>query len=102
MNHLAPSPPLVAAQAGIGLKARHAAEILALRPRLAFLEIHAENYMGDGGPPHRWLSALAEHYPVSAHGVGLSLGSPVLDADHLEALARMVDRTGPALVSEHL
>lgn len=92
----------VRAAAGIGLKARHAAEILERLPPLAFLEIHAENYFGDGGPPHRWLAALGEHYPLSVHGVGLSLGSPTLDPDHLEALARVVERTRPALVSEHL
>ena len=63
-----------AVNTGIGLKAQHMAEILEQRPALGFLEIHAENYMGDGGAPHRWLSAIAEHYPLSVHGVGLSLG----------------------------
>jgi uncharacterized protein (UPF0276 family) len=79
------------------------AEILEQRPRLGFLEIHAENYMGDGGAPHRWLSAIAEHYPLSVHGVGLSLGGDQpLDEDHLEKLARLVERYRPRLVSEHL
>ena len=88
---------------GIGLKAQHMAEILEQRPRLGFLEIHAENYMGDGGAPHRWLSAIAEHYPLSVHGVGLSLGGDQpLDEDHLEKLARLVERYRPRLVSEHL
>jgi len=91
------------APAGIGLKAQHMAAILEGRPALGFLEIHAENYMGDGGAPHRWLSALAEHYPLSVHGVGLSLGGDQpLDGDHLEKLARVVERYRPALVSEHL
>jgi len=91
------------APAGIGLKAQHMAEILEGRPALGFLEIHAENYMGDGGAPHRWLSALAEHYPLSVHGVGLSLGSDQpLDIEHLDKLARVVERYRPRLVSEHL
>ena len=88
---------------GIGLKAQHMAEILETRPRLGFLEIHAENYMGDGGAPHRWLSAIAEHYPLSVHGVGLSLGGDQpLDSGHLEKLARLVEHYEPRLVSEHL
>jgi uncharacterized protein (UPF0276 family) len=91
------------AAAGIGLKAQHMAAILEGRPALGFLEIHAENYMGDGGAPHRWLSALAEHYPLSVHGVGLSLGGDrPLDREHLDRLARVVERYRPALVSEHL
>lgn len=88
---------------GIGLKAQHMAEILETRPRLGFLEIHAENYMGAGGAPHRWLSAIAEHYPLSVHGVGLSLGGDQpLDVDHLDKLAHLVERYEPRLVSEHL
>jgi len=95
--------PAFSAAAGIGLKAQHMAEILRGRPALGFLEVHAENYMGDGGTPHRWLSALAEHYPLSIHGVGLSLGGDQpLDTDHLEKLALVVERYRPALVSEHL
>src|SRR5579859_5770723 len=59
--------------------------------------------MGDGGAPHRWLTALAEHYPISVHGVGLSLGGDQpLDQEHLEKLAKVVKRYSPALVSEHL
>jgi uncharacterized protein (UPF0276 family) len=89
--------------AGIGLKAPHYRQILDSLPRVAFFEIHAENFMGAGGPPHRYLSAIREHYPLSVHGVGLSLGSTApLDLDHLDALARVVDRYQPELVSEHL
>ena len=95
-------PPFTAS-AGIGLKAQHMAEILRGRPALGFLEVHAENYMGDGGTPHRWLHALSEHYPLSIHGVGLSLGGDEpLDLGHLEKLAKVVERYRPALVSEHL
>jgi hypothetical protein len=91
------------AAAGIGLKARHYAEIIEARPSLAFVEVHAENYMGAGGPPHRWLTAIRQHYGLSVHGVGLSLGADQpLDQDHLDALARLVDRYQPELVSEHL
>lgn len=90
-------------KAGIGLKAQHMSALLEGRPALGFLEVHAENYMGDGGAPHRWLTALAEHYPLSVHGVGLSLGGDQpLDEEHLGKLAKLVDRYKPALVSEHL
>ena len=100
---LPPRKSAFTATAGIGLKARHMAAILDGRPALGFLEVHAENYMGDGGTPHRWLTALAEHYPLSIHGVGLSLGGDQpLDLGHLEKLAKVVERYRPALVSEHL
>lgn len=92
-----------ASRVGIGLKSQHLAELLERRPALSFLEIHAENYMGAGGPPHRWLSAVAEHYPLSVHGVGLSVGGDQdLDREHLDQLARVVERYQPFLVSEHL
>jgi uncharacterized protein (UPF0276 family) len=92
-----------AANAGIGFKAQHCADVLATLPRLAFVEIHAENYMGAGGPPHRQLSAIRHHYELSIHGVGLSLGgAEALDEDHLSALAKVVETYRPKLVSEHL
>lgn len=98
MNH---SPPK--SLAGIGLKSCHYGEILERLPPLGFFEIHAENYMGAGGPPHRWLNAIRENYELSIHGVGLSLGSAgPLDPDHLTALAHLVDRYQPQWVSEHL
>jgi uncharacterized protein (UPF0276 family) len=61
---------------GVGLKAEHVEQILAERPDLGFFEVHAENYMGDGGPAHRRLEAIRVLYPLSLHGVGLSIGSP--------------------------
>ena len=68
-----------------------------------FFEIHAENYMGDGGPPHRRLEAIRALYPLSLHGVGLSIGSPgPLDKDHLQRLALLNRRYEPGLFSEHL
>lgn len=88
---------------GIGLKAQHYDEILETRPNIDWFEVHPENYMGAGGLPHKYLNAISEHYPLSMHGVGLSLGSAdgVNDA-HLTALKAVVDRYQPAQVSEHL
>jgi hypothetical protein len=89
-------------QTGIGLRAPHVEEILATRPRVGWLEVHAENYMG-GGPALRALERLRRDYPISLHGVGLSLGSADgLDTRHLERLAALAERLQPALVSEHL
>jgi uncharacterized protein (UPF0276 family) len=91
-----------AAGSGIGLRSAHAAEILATRPAVGWLEVHAENYMG-GGPVVRTLERLRRDYPISVHGVGLSLGTAAgLDRTHLERLAALVRRLEPALVSEHL
>lgn len=93
----------VPAKAGIGLKPAHYARLLSERPPLSFLEVHAENYMGEGGPPHRYLSALAALYPLSFHGVGLSLGGAEgLDRAHLSRWKTLVKRYQPALVSEHV
>jgi uncharacterized protein len=91
------------ARAGLGLKPQHYAEIIASCPNIGFFEVHAENYMGGGGPPHRYLSAIAERYPLSLHGVGLSIGGEgALNADHLARLRRLVDRYKPQSFSEHL
>ena len=88
---------------GVGFKAEHFEPIVESRPKLVFFEIHAENYMGAGGPPHRRLEAIRELYPLSLHGVGLSIGSPgKLDLEHLQRLARVARRYQPVLVSEHL
>lgn len=88
---------------GIGLKPQHYDEILHRKPSLDWFEVHPENYMGDGGLPHQYLSAIATDYPLSMHGVGLSLGSADgISKTHLAALKRVVDRYQPAQVSEHL
>ena len=88
---------------GVGFKAEHFEPIVETRPELGFFEVHAENYMGAGGPPHRRLDAIRERYPLSLHGVGLSIGSPgPLDRAHLNRLAAVARRFEPALVSEHL
>jgi uncharacterized protein (UPF0276 family) len=93
----------VPAAAGVGLKAEHYAVILDERPDVGFFEVHAENYMGAGGPPHRYLGEVRSHYPLSLHGVGLSIGADAdLDAAHLQRLRALIDRYQPGLFSEHL
>ncbi|TAM52094.1 MAG: DUF692 domain-containing protein [Paraburkholderia sp.] len=88
--------------AGLGLRAPHAADVLAQRPRVGWWEAHSENYFG-GGEPVAALSRVREHYPVSLHGVGLGLGSLEAPATgHLQQLCALVRRIEPALVSEHL
>lgn len=93
----------IPAQAGVGLKAEHYLEILEHRPSIGWFEIHAENYMEAGGPPHHYLRAIREDYPLSVHGVGLSIGGAErLDEVHLGRLKAVCDRYQPGLVSEHL
>ncbi|WP_428647234.1 DUF692 domain-containing protein [Roseibium sp.] len=93
----------VPARAGAGLKPEHVADILETRPEIGFFEVHAENYMGAGGPPHRQLEAIRRDYPLSLHGVGLSIGGEgPLDKDHLQRLAGLIRRYEPGLFSEHL
>lgn len=88
---------------GIGLRAAHSAELLRRRPPLAFVEVHSENYFGLGGPAFAHLMQAREHWPVSLHGIGLSLGSTdPLSREHLRRLKRLVECVAPALVSEHL
>ena len=90
-------------KAGVGYKPRHLEEILASPGPVAWVEIHAENYMADGGPGIAGLKRLAARFPVSCHGVGLSIGSEGrLDAEHLARLAHLVSWLDPASVSEHL
>ncbi|MFN0194522.1 MAG: DUF692 domain-containing protein [Aestuariivirga sp.] len=93
----------IPARAGLGLKAEHYRTILEDKPSLGFFEIHAENYMGDGGAPHRYLTAIREDYPISLHGVGLSIGgSKGLSKEHLSRLKNLNERYVPGLFSEHL
>ena len=88
---------------GIGLKSGHIQEILDTAPALGFFEVHAENYFVDGGPFHHFLTRIRERYPLSIHGVGLSIGAEAkLDTAHLDALARLLDRYAPQSFSEHL
>ena len=91
------------AAAGIGLRAPHVAQVEAERPRVAWFEVHSENYYADGGPALAALDRIRRDYPLSLHGVGMSLGSTdPLDRTHLAKLQRLIARTQPALVSEHL
>ena len=90
------------ALAGIGLRSPHVDEIIATRPEVGWLEIHAENYLG-GGPARRALETIRRDYPISVHGVGLSLGSADgLDERHLARVGALVEQLQPVLVSEHL
>lgn len=90
-------------RSGLGLKPAHFREILASRPDLGFFEIHAENYMVAGGPFHHFLGEIRRLYPLSIHGVGLSIGGEgPLDRAHLDRLALLVERYQPAMFSEHL
>ncbi|QJR12508.1 hypothetical protein DSM104443_03594 [Usitatibacter rugosus] len=92
-----------AGYAGIGLRAPHYEALARTTPRLSFLEVHSENFFGDGGPPLAWLERFRADYPLSLHGVGLSLGTAgPLDETHLAKLCALVERFEPALVSEHL
>ena len=89
--------------AGIGLKAEHYEDILTTKPDIGWVEIHAENYMAEGGPSHYYLTEIAKLYPLSVHGVGLSIGgAKPLDKDHLNRLKILIDRYQPASFSEHL
>jgi len=90
-------------RAGIGLRAQHHAEIVAQRPAIGWVEAHSENYFAHGGSQRDFLTQIRAHYPLSLHGVGLSLGSiDPLDREHLRALERLVCDFDPMLVSEHL
>jgi uncharacterized protein (UPF0276 family) len=101
-SHWLPRPAL-ALCAGIGLRAEHCAEFLATAPDVGFIEVHAENYFGRGGPPLHVLGRARRDHALSLHGVGLSIGSTdPLDAAHLQRLAELIDRLQPAFVSEHL
>lgn len=89
--------------AGIGLRAPHYTALWERHPALALVEVHSENFFGDGGQPLAWLERFAGRYALSFHGVGLSLGSAdPLDARHLSRLESLVRRFDPAFVSEHL
>jgi uncharacterized protein (UPF0276 family) len=89
--------------AGTSFKHQHLAEIRAEGDGRGFFEVHAENYMGAGGPPHRALDTLRRDFPISLHGVCMSIGGErPLDKTHLARFQHLVERYEPALVSEHL
>lgn len=88
---------------GVGLKPQHYRDILDSQPAIGWFEVHPENYMCAGGPPHRYLTAIRADYPLAMHSVGLSLGSVSLpDRPHLARFKELVDRYEPFLVSDHV
>lgn len=90
-------------RAGLGLKTEHFTEVLETRPDIGFFEVHAENYMVAGGPFHHYLGLIRARYPLSLHGVGLSIGGEApLDREHLARLATLIERYQPQSFSEHL
>lgn len=98
-----PQPNTLHSLAGIGLRAAHYRHFLDGRPDVGWLEVHSENYFGDGGYDLHVLEHVRRDYPLSLHGVGLSLGSADhLRAHHLAKLQRLVERSDPLRVSEHL
>jgi uncharacterized protein len=99
---IGPAGGAIPAKAGIGLRFPHHAAVLETRPKVAWLEVHTENYMG-GGKPIGMLAAIRAHYPIALHGVGLSLGSAErLDRAHLERVREVARRIEPDIMSEHL
>jgi len=93
----------IPAHAGIGLRDAHFVDLAEQRPQLGWLEAHSENFFGDNSRRHALLASLRAHYPLSLHGVGLSLGSSgALDPVHLQQLQTLVSRYEPWIVSEHL
>lgn len=103
MNRNPAFPRPIPASAGIGLRSQHYRDILDILPRIGWLEAHSENYFGEGGAPLYFLEQLRPHYPLSLHGVGLSIGSSDdLNYDHLSKLKALITRFEPDLVSEHL
>ncbi|KZN18471.1 MULTISPECIES: MNIO family bufferin maturase [Pseudomonas] len=100
MNHSSSGLP---PRSGLGLKAEHFREVLGAQPDIGFFEVHAENYMVAGGPFHHFLGLIGEKYPLSLHGVGLSIGAEgPLDLQHLQRLAALIERYQPQSFSEHL
>jgi uncharacterized protein (UPF0276 family) len=93
----------IPAQCGIGLRAPHYRDVLEALPLVPWFEVHSENYFGAGGPPLHYLARIRERYPLSLHGIGMSLGStdPV-ERGHLSKLKALIERIEPGLVSDHL
>ena len=102
MHPAPPTPPVNAQRTGVGWRHPHYAQVLQTLPQVAFLQVHSENFFAQGGAALATLQQARSHYPISLHGVGLSLGSAVgLDEWHLQQLARLVERIDPVRVSDH-
>lgn len=96
-------PNLSIKRAGIGLRAPHYQEILETKPDVGWLEVHSENFFSTGGATRYFLDQFKELYPISLHGVGLSLGSTdPLSESHLAKLKNLIQHVKPSIVSEHL
>lgn len=96
-------PHKVPARAGIGLRYPHYQHVLENRPEVAWFEVHPENFFVEGGAAYQILESVCDHYPLSLHGVGLSLGSASLpDTGHLQKFKKLIDRFQPGLVSDHV
>jgi uncharacterized protein (UPF0276 family) len=96
-------PAPIPARAGVGLKPEHYRDVIDAWPDVGWFEVHPENYMGAGGWPHHVLERVRARYPLSMHGVGLSIGgADPLNRQHVDRLADLVRRYEPALISEHL
>ena len=96
-------PTALPLAAGLGLRAPHVTHVLDHLPSIPWFEVHSENYFAEGGPAIAALERIRTHYPLSLHGVGLSLGSvDPLDPRHLAKLTRLAQRIEPAAISEHL
>ncbi|ETX12306.1 hypothetical protein MUS1_01505 [Marinomonas ushuaiensis DSM 15871] len=88
---------------GISLKPAYYQLILSSFPEIGFFEIHAENYLSKGGPARHYLNLIRQHYPITVHGVGLSIGGEhVINQQHLEQVAQLVNEVQPQIFSEHL
>ena len=88
---------------GVGLRPQHYREVVRTQPSVGWFEVHSENFFGAGGQPHYFLEQVRAHYPVSLHGVGLSLGSvDPLNIAHIHKLKQLIARYDPVLVSEHV
>jgi uncharacterized protein len=102
MSPPAKQPCPIPAKAGIGLRFQHHQAVLDVRPDVAWMEVHTENYMA-GGAPLRYLDAIRYDHPIALHGVGLSLGSAEgLDPAHIERIRLVAERIEPGLMSEHI
>ncbi|MCZ7595303.1 MAG: DUF692 domain-containing protein [Hyphomicrobium sp.] len=101
LGQFGPTP--IPARAGVGLKPEHYRDVIDTWPDIGWFEVHPENYMGAGGWPHHVLERVRARYPLSLHGVGLSIGgAEPLNREHVAKLAALVKRYEPGLVSEHL
>lgn len=101
LGQFGPTP--IPARAGVGLKPEHYRDVLDAFPDVGWFEVHPENYMGAGGWPHHVLERVRARYPLSLHGVGLSIGgAEPLNREHVARLAALVKRYEPGLISEHL